>query len=101
MHFYAHICVKQSLSLLEGSVRRSSRLNKLEGLCPVMIDKEPTKKRKISVININEKTRQADPVLQDWGINCGIAPGELSNEGLMQEPSIQESDDVPDENVPI
>jgi hypothetical protein len=26
-----------------------------------MIDKEPTKKRRISVININEKTEQAGP----------------------------------------
>jgi hypothetical protein len=95
----------KSSTLLEGSVRRNSHLNKQEGFCPVMIDKEPTKKRRISVININEKTEQGGPiplpVLQDWGINCGIVPGELSNEGLMQEPSIHESDDVADENVPI
>jgi len=77
-----------SIPLVEGSVRRSTRLNKTDGFCPVRLNREPTKKRKICVVQIDEKTGQARPlsipILQGWGIDCGVAPSELSDEALMQ-----------------
>ena len=51
-----------SIPLVEGSVRRSTRLNKTDGFCPVRLNREPTKKRKICVVQIDEKTSQARPV---------------------------------------
>jgi len=58
-----------------------------DGFCAVCLDREATKKRKISVVNIDGRTGEAGPVplvvLQGWGIDCGIAPSELSNEALL------------------
>jgi len=88
--------------LSENSVRRSARLNKAEGFCAIRLEREPAKKRKISIVQIDEKTGEARPVplaiLQGWGINCGLAPSELTNEVLMQEPSashieVEDADD--------
>jgi len=88
---------------VDGNVRRSSRLNKNDGLCAVRLEREPAKKRKINIVQINEKTSSTGPVLlsvlQGWGIDCGIAPEELSNEKLMQAPTnqIQFEDEDTDE----
>jgi len=51
-----------SIPLVEGSVRRSTRLNKTDGLCQVRLNREPTKKHKTCVVQIDEKTGQARPV---------------------------------------
>ena len=80
--------VSNALSpIIEKSVRCSSRLNMNDGFCAVCLDREATKKRKISVVNIDGRTGEAGPVplvvLQGWGIDCGIAPSELSNEALL------------------
>ena len=87
-------------SLVESSVRRSSRLNKADGFCAVRLEREPARKKNISIIQIDEQTGRTGPVplavLQSWGINCGLAPGELTNEGLMLEPSNDQVD--PTEN---
>ena len=76
--------------LTERNVLRSSRLNKHDGFCAVRLDKEPTKKCKISVVKIDGRTIEARPVrlavLQWWGIDCGIAPSDLSNDALLQTP---------------
>jgi len=80
-------------------------LNKNDGFCAVRLDRELAKKRKISIIQINEETGETGPVplsvLQRWGINCGITPSELSNEVLLQEPTAQAvTDDDAEEEDP-
>jgi hypothetical protein len=87
----------------ERSVRRCSRINKTAGFCPVRLEKEPTKKRKIGVVQINESTGKTGPIslalLQSWGIDCGVAPGELTLDKLLQTPSAAPplvDDDDPD-----
>jgi hypothetical protein len=89
-----------AIPLVQSSVRRSARNNKADGFCAVMLDKEPSKKRKISVITIDDSTGEAGPVsislLQSWGIDCGVAPEELSNEALMQTPSAETA--IPDDD---
>ena len=68
------------------------------------LDREPAKKRKISIIQINEETGETGPVplsvLQSWGINCGITPSELSNDALMQDPSANAPEVLPDDEEP-
>jgi hypothetical protein len=77
--------------LVETSVRRCTRLKRTDGFCEVRLSKEPNKKQKICVIEIDEKTGKTGPVslpvLQSWGLNCGVAPGELSEDALMQAPT--------------
>jgi hypothetical protein len=70
------------------SVRRSAHLNKKDGLCAICLDREPAKKRKISIIQIDEKTGKTEPVsldlLTSWGIDCGLTPSELTTDRLLQ-----------------
>jgi hypothetical protein len=81
--------------LVESSVRRSTRLNSVkEGFHfrIVRLDGEPSKKRKKpSVVLIDEAIGQAGAIplenLQSWGIDCGIAPVELSEYVLLQAPA--------------
>jgi predicted Fe-Mo cluster-binding NifX family protein len=68
-----------------------------------MLEEEPSKKRnKISAVLIDESTGMIGPVpievLQDWGVKCGIAPEELSQEALMQAPS---TNPVPNEDPSV
>jgi hypothetical protein len=67
---------------------RSARLNKQEGFCVVRLDREPAKKRKISIIQIDENTDKTHPVsldlLTSWGIDCRVAPSELTIDRLLQ-----------------
>jgi hypothetical protein len=76
--------------LVDSCVRRSARLNKPDSFCAVRLEREPTKKRKISIIQIDDSSGKAGPVplevLQGWGINYGVDPSDLSIEALMQEP---------------
>lgn len=74
--------------LVDSAVRHSTRKSSVnDGFHEVRIEKEPSKKRKGSVILIDEKTGSTGPVpvdiLQGWGIDCGIPPKELSREALM------------------
>ena len=77
--------------LAETSVRRSSRLNNPDGFRAIRLEREPAKKRMISIVQIDAETGKAGPVplsvLRGWGIDCGVAPGELSIDKLLQEPS--------------
>lgn len=81
--------------LVESTVRRSSRVSKAKGgfhTATVRLEEEPSKKRnKLGAVLIDEETGKAGPIpieiLQGWGIDCGIAPSELSQEALMQAPS--------------
>jgi hypothetical protein len=80
-----------SIPITASNVRCSARLNKQEGFCAVRLDREPAKKRKISIIQIDENTDKTEPVSLDivtsWGIDCGVAPSELSTDRLLQTPS--------------
>lgn len=79
--------------MIDSMVRRSTRMSsKKNGFQEVRLSGNPSKKRKsCPVLMIDEQTGNANPlplhVLQAWDIRCGIAPGELSNETLMQVPS--------------
>jgi hypothetical protein len=63
-----------------------------------MIEKEPSKKCKNWLVQIDEETGEAGPVsisiLQGWGINCGVEPSDLTEDALMQAPPSE----VPDVN---
>lgn len=88
-----------STPLVQSSVRRSSRRTaKLDGFCPVRLSANPSKKRKIAVVQIDEATGEVGPVdisvLQGWGVNCGVAPSELTEDALLQAPTGQ----VPNED---
>jgi hypothetical protein len=81
-----------STPLVQDNVRRSTRLSASRGgFREVRVDKEPSKKRKTVPILIEEATGQAKPIplfmLQDWGIKCGVAPGELTEDALLKAPS--------------
>lgn len=76
--------------VLDRTVRRSPRLN-TAGYSHAWLDREPTKKRKITTLCISDSEGQHGPILiatlQAWGVDCGVAPGELTEEALMQTPS--------------
>jgi hypothetical protein len=77
------------MAVVDGSVRRCTRLNKSNGFCLVQLEREPARKRKISIVRIDEETGHHDSVplavLQGWGIDCGVPPSELTIDGLLQE----------------
>jgi hypothetical protein len=90
-----------STPLTQSSVRRSTRLTDKEGFRTVRLEHEPSKKRNITgVVMVDEATGQVGPVpisvLQGWGIKCGVAPGELTEEALLQAPANQVTNDNPD-----
>jgi hypothetical protein len=94
--------------LVDSCVRRSARLNKPDGFCAVRLEREPVKKRKISIIQIDDSTGKAGPVplevLQGWGINYGVDPSDLSIEALMQDPPhnpIVNNADADAEDIPV
>ena len=86
-----------STPLTQSSVRRSRRRSNKEGYCTVRLANVPSKKRKASVVMIDEATGQTGlvpiSVLQGWGINCGVAPSELTKDALMQAPNDQVAND--------
>jgi len=81
--------------LLDTTVRRRSRLNPLakDGYQIVKI-REPAPKKRRTAVKIDLDTPPQDvadavnPIpldtLQEWGVNCGVAPEELSEDALMQ-----------------
>jgi hypothetical protein len=77
--------------LVDNSVRRSTRLSAKDGFHEVRLAGNPSKKRKTRPVLLVEPMGQTRPIpieiLQGWGIDCGVAPGELSQEALMQAPS--------------
>jgi hypothetical protein len=81
--------------LVESSVRRSLRVNRAtDGFHQVRLEKNPSKKRKTcGIVLIDESTGEAGPIpiaiLQGWGIDCGVAPAELSEDALMQAPTFE------------
>lgn len=74
---------------MDRTVRRSPRLN-ADGYSHAWLDREPTKKRKITALCISGSEVQHGLVpiatLQAWGVECGVAPSELTEEALMQTP---------------
>lgn len=77
--------------LVDSTVRRSIRRSNITGgFKEVRPDKEPSKKRKGNIIQIDGNTGSSAPIpvdiLQGWGIDCGVPPAELSLEALMQAP---------------
>lgn len=80
-----------AIPLVDSSVRRSTRLSAKDGFHEVRLAGNPSKKRKTRPVLLVEPPGQTRPIpieiLQGWGIDCGVAPGELSQEALMQAPS--------------
>ena len=81
--------------LVDTMVRRRSRLNPLakDGYQIVKI-REPSPKKRRTAAKIDLDTPPQDvfdavnPIpldtLEEWGVNCGVAPAELSEDALMQ-----------------
>ena len=74
--------------LVDSTMRRSTRLSDKDGFHEVRLAGNPCKKTKTCPVLLVEPAGQTGPIpidiLQGWGINCGVAPGELSQEALMQ-----------------
>jgi len=89
-----------STPLSQSSVRRSTRNSNKEGYCPVKLAADPSKKRKICAVMIDEATGQTAPisipVLQDWGIKCGVDPSDLTEDALLEAPAEQVFNDQSD-----
>jgi hypothetical protein len=88
--------------LTQRFVRRSTRLStNKEGFCPVSIAKEPSKRAKDWVVEIDEKTGEVKPIsistLQAWGIHCGVDPSDLTLDVLLQAPPPYVPDEDEDE----
>lgn len=85
--------------LVETNARRSERQKKgkkgfkgtKDGFPHTWLEKNPTKRQKITALQINSETGEVGPIhtdiLRSWGIECGVDPGDLTNEVLMQAPS--------------
>jgi hypothetical protein len=93
-----------NVPLSQSTVRRGARRSNIrrsnkEGYCTFRLVNTPSKNRKAEILMIDEATGQTDPVpvsvLQEWGIKCGVAPGELTEDALMQAPSDPISNDDP------
>jgi hypothetical protein len=75
--------------VVDESVRRSTRLKAAKAGFSYRLDKNPTKKHKITALQINidgEACPVAIDTLQSWGVKCGVDPSELTEEALMQVP---------------
>ena len=77
--------------LTQTFVRRSTRLSSdKEGFRPVRIDKEPSKRSKNWVVEVDEVTGEIKPIstsiLRGWGIQCGVDPSGLTDDALLQAP---------------
>jgi hypothetical protein len=55
-----------AIPIAATSVRRSARLNKHDGFCVVRLDREPAKKRKISITQIDEHTGKMKVLVWFW-----------------------------------
>jgi hypothetical protein len=94
------------IPLVDRVVRRSPRVNRnleaSEGAPHFRISYSPTKKRKtvkVEVLKIGKSEYRSTPIpiasLQSWGIACGVAPMELTDDALMTAPS---ASDLPNED---
>jgi hypothetical protein len=79
-----------STPLVETTIRRSQR-QKGANYTHAWLDRTPTKKHKITALQIDKETGRVGPVktttLRSWGLDCGVDPSDLSDEVLMQAPS--------------
>lgn len=94
------------IPLVDRVVRRSPRLNRSleasEGAPHFRISYKPHKKHKtvkVEVLKIGEHEYRSTPIpiasLQSWGIACGLAPMELTDDALITAPS---APDIPNED---
>jgi hypothetical protein len=71
--------------------RRSQRLSAKKAGFSYRLDKNPSKKRKITALQISSINGEEGPVaiatLQSWGVQCGVDPGDLTEEALLQAPA--------------
>ena len=72
-------------------MRRSQRQKAVkEGFSHTWLGKNPTKKQKITALQINSEDGEVGPIhtstLRSWGIDCGVDPGDITDEVLMQAP---------------
>lgn len=86
--------------MTQKNVRRSLRRANVEGFHEVRIDKEPSKRCKNWLVQIDETTGQLGAVsvsvLQGWGLKCGMDPSDLTEDALMQAPSLEVPNDEED-----
>jgi hypothetical protein len=71
--------------------------NNKDGYRKFRLEKEPNKKRKTACIVIDVDTGEVGPIpmdiLQGWGIECGVPPGELTPDALMSAPNPSANDE--------
>lgn len=78
--------------VVDKQIRRSPCLRAAnDGFSYTWLGNNPMKKQKITALQIDPTLGQVGPVsistLQGWGVQCGVAPGELTEEALMQAPT--------------
>jgi hypothetical protein len=88
-----------STPLVETTARRSLRQKKgkmgfkgtKDGIPHTWLEKNPTKRQKVTAVQINSETGKVGPIqtdiLRSWGLECGVDPGDLTDEVLTQAPS--------------
>jgi hypothetical protein len=80
-----------STPVVDKTSRRSTRLQAAKAGFSYRLDKNPTKRCKITALQISNADGEAGPVpiatLQSWGVDCGVDPGDLTEEALMQTPA--------------
>lgn len=89
-----------STPLVETSARRSLRQKKgnqqgfkgtKDGFPHTWLEKNPTKRQKVTALQINSQTGEVGPIqidtLRSWGVECGVEPGDLTDEVLMEAPA--------------
>lgn len=86
--------------LVDRQARRSSRLSaRKQGF--FQLDQEPSKRHQVTAVKIDEATKTKAPIpittLQEWGIDCGVAPSELTADALMAAPTSAGVNDMQEE----
>lgn len=93
---------RSSTPLVETSVRRSPRIRgEKDGFMHVHLGKR--QRREVPTLSIPTPDGNPSPIptsmLRSWGIDCGVAPGELSDEVLLQTPSLPIPDPTNDDQA--
>lgn len=89
-----------STPLVDRCNRRSNRLSvRKNGY--YQLDQDPSKRHRVTAVKIDETTKTKAPIpiatLQEWGIDCGMTPSELTEDAPMTAPTTVGSNDMQEE----
>lgn len=89
-----------SMPLVDRRNRRSNRLSARKNGY-YQLDQDPSKQHWVTAVKIDETTKTKAPIpistLQEWGIDCGVTPSELTEDVLMTAPTTVGSNDMQEE----